>query len=136
MSDVTIDPKKVRPETGALVETGVAAEASDIGSLVVLSTGGWVEANNTTAAGVDGTLGIIVAGSNRTPSGAIASGETISVLVKGPIILGITLTPATAYFTSANAGRIADATSTNARVLGQPMDTDKFLFDPAAANAA
>lgn len=136
MADVTIDPKKVRPESGGVVETGVAGEASDIGSLVVLATAGWVEANNTTAAGVDGTLGIIVAGSNHTPSGAIASGETISVHVFGPIILGITLTPATAYFTSANAGRIADATSTNARILGQPMDTDKFFFNPSVANPA
>ena len=136
MADLTIDPKKVRPETGAIVRTGVATEAMNVGDLVLAVTAGWEMANNTAAAGVDGMLGIVVAGHKHSTTGAVASGETISVHVFGPIVLGVTLVVATPLFTSANDGNIADATSTNARILGHPLDTAVFFFNPSPANPA
>ena len=136
MSDITVSATQVRTLIPSDIQPSlVAGEALTVGNLVQIRNDGVFKANNTTAAGVAGVLGIVMTGSRAAADGSIVIGETVSVLTKGRVFVGVNqaLTTKGTYYTSANAGRIADATSTNARIIGNTITSEILDFNPSAA---
>lgn len=135
MANLSLTVAQVRPLDGAYVRPIESAEDLTVGDLVQVTNSGILKANNTTAAGVAGALGIVVSGSEYRSTGVVKSGEMASVVLWGPVFLTVSLglTSKGTYYTSATAGKIADATSTNARIIGNSLSSEILLLYPSAA---
>lgn len=142
MADITITATQVRPQSALFIaEPAVAGEALTVGNLVQINGSGVaVKADADTAAGQQGTLGLVISGASgrRTTDGSIASGEAISVLLFGLVFVGASaaLDETKTLYASGTAGAITDAAPTLHRVVGTVWSTTTILFNPAPAAAA
>ena len=135
MADVTINATEVRPLVGSVVQRLSAGDRMRLGDEVYVAADGDVEKADASAAGtVAGIIGIVVSGAAADTDGDVANGETVGVLIHGPVYLGTdaSLDETKVYYVSDNAGKLADAAGTNSRVVGNPITTTNFFWHPTA----
>lgn len=150
MADVAnIDGMQLRPVNpfGSTFTHGVAGEALDLDTPFIrqTSTGVWVETDASSAAGVQGLLGVLVGqetGIHPTTT-AIASGADITVLLLGEVFLGqdVAMVADLPLYLSDTTGLIADAPPTNYRPVGSPVvypgetTATVLFFNPTSLNS-
>jgi len=141
MATITIDASKVRPLLGSITRQFVMAEASQCGRWAYVDASGQLnETDAAEAATSEGTVVLIVAGSKQATDGAVASGETVTAVVFGPVAMpGTALDPTTDYYladtTSTVDGLMADAAGTVTRRCGRALESEVFFVNPDIAEA-
>lgn len=141
MAIVTIDPTKVRPLVGAITRPFVMAEASQCGRTCYVDSNDQLSEGDADAAATSqGTLVMIVAGSKQNTSGLVASGETVTAVIFGPVAMpGAALDPTSDYYlantTSTVDGQMGDAAGTVTRRLGRALESEVFFFNPDISEA-
>lgn len=132
MTDLTINAKHVRPLDGCVTSMKVADIATAVGKGVRTTSTGVTPWDSASSAGVKGNIGIIVSGEGHAADGAIAAGETVTVVWFGRLVLGATLDTTKQYWATL-AGAIGDAAQGFGRSIGSPESADIFMFDPDSA---
>jgi hypothetical protein len=138
MTDVTINPKHVRPLVGSTVVPKTCGVTATVGDIVYFYGDDEVRKTDADTAGtVTGRVGQIVAGGRHEPSGAIAVGERVTVLEFGRVSYGpdANLDLTKQYYVSNTAGKMGDVTGTITRRLGAPESSEVFFFNPDAVAA-
>lgn len=138
MANVTVTATQVRPLKGALTRTLTAGEAMALGKGIQVAADGDAELwNATSAAGVQGVIGIVVAGNQAAADGDVAAGEAITVVISGPVYLGpdAALDETKLYFAAATDGVITDVAPANFRAVGYPINTTTLFFAPVSTPA-
>lgn len=135
MANVTVDATNVRPLPGYVGFELDATEAMSVGMVIQVNGSSEAEmANCTTAAGVKGVLGLVVAGGRHAANGAIVAGERVTVVTYGRVYLGeaAALDETRGYYTAATDGLIADTAAANARPIGLATSATVLLFNPTS----
>lgn len=138
MTDVTINPKHIRPLVGSTVVPKTAGEAMDVGDLCYPTDDETVmQTDADTAATLTGRVFLVVAGGAHDPDGAIAEDERVTVLEFGRVSLGpdADLDVSKQYFASNNKGKFGDTAGTVTRRVGAPESSEVLFFNPDAASA-
>lgn len=136
MTTVAINPRHVRPLVGSVVIPGAKAAANmEVGDLVYMSDGANKLVSLTdadTLATVKNKIYQVVAGGRHNPTGAIVTGEAVTLLEFGRVSWGpdADLDVTKQYFASNTAGGVEDAAGTNSRRIGQPETDEIFFFNP------
>jgi hypothetical protein len=122
MAVVTTTPKNIRFLPGALVRQRVAGEALALGDSVSLGTDKKVRK---TANASSKFYGVVVAGDQKQSS--VAAGESVAVVVFGPVTGFSSLPTGKVIWLSATAGKFDDATGTQAAGYAE-SDTELFVM--------
>lgn len=132
MSDVTKTATKIRPLIPSQNVKGLAAEALTLGDVVYRNTDSkWALADASAAATSKGEIGILVAGGQHKPTGAVAAGEMCDVVVNGRVAGFTALEETTDYYLSNTAGALADGAGTVTRFMGHAESAEVFFVEPA-----
>lgn len=138
MATVTVTATQVRPLPGYVAHECEATEAMNVGDVCQINGSEKAEmANATAAAGVKGTLGIVVSGSRHAASGAIVAGERVVLVLNGRVYLGesAALDETKTYYTGAVDGDIVDVPTTYARPIGTPTGATVLNFAVTSTEA-
>lgn len=121
MADLTVVSANIRAITshGAVVVPGIAGATVTIGYLVYQAADGHWEHADANAAGLETALGVAV--ESYDGEDTVAAGNALSVCITGPIGGYTDVTPGALYYVSDTVGRIADATATFDRIIGNGM---------------
>lgn len=126
MGNITCTAADVRPLRGAVIRHFVADAAIDMGAAVYMKSDGEVAESNAGAIGTTlATIGIAVA----TPSGstAAAAGESVDVVVDGPVTGYSSMTPGGLCYTSDTAGSIGTTAGTKDTIVGLSLSATTIL---------
>jgi hypothetical protein len=132
MANLTITAIDVRPLTGAITRKAVANEAMTVGDAVYIdgSSGGLPTVKMTLHAvlATGNFWGIVVAGDPaKLGATAIAIGDTVDVVVFGPVAGFSGATAGGFVWGSDTAGKVADAAGTKSTIVGV-MESPAVLF--------
>lgn len=128
-NEVTVTTTDVRPLTGAVVRRAVASAAIALGDVVYVSSysgnlpvvtkaaGGAVATANPFGIAVSGTLG----------NSSIATGETLDVVVFGPVTGYSSMTSGNTIWVSDTAGRLSTVVGTKSGIVGV-VETPETVF--------
>ena len=107
MADITVTPADVRPLPGAVVQRFKAGATLNVGDAVYIAGDGDVEQANADVAASAQAIGIVVS----APDGATSAsaGDTVDVVVHGPVTGFSGMTPGSLVYASVTAGKVADA---------------------------
>lgn len=100
----------IRPLQGAIIRRYTAGAAIDAGEIVAMMADGFVDPANTAAWDGSCVLGIALADA--------AAGQTVDVVVFGPVVCLIDATPGTAYYASDTAGEPSASVGTKDVLVG------------------
>jgi len=129
MADLSVTAADVRPLHGAVIRRYTAGGSVDMGAVVYVDSNGAVQEADGSAIGTaKPTVGIAVA----TPDGgtSASSGESVDVVVHGPVAGFSSMTPGTIGFVSDTAGAIADSAGTKAFIVGYAESASVFFVRP------
>lgn len=132
MAKVVVDPKQVRPLAGAVTRTAIAGATMKNGYVVRFSASNTVvSARANSHANCKGKLGIVVDGSRHNPNGDVISGETVTLVMLGPVFLGnsVDLDESKIHVLGNGEGDIDDAGGTVTRHLGYPQSNNILWFN-------
>ena len=103
MADLTITAANVLAGANSVVESGVAGATITQGNTLYFdtTTNKWKLADND-----DATVLVRMSGKGGIALNAASDGQPLSVLRAGNVVIGATLTAGTAYYLSANPGKI------------------------------
>lgn len=129
------DVKRVRPLDGAIVRDYELASAAAVGDVVYINSSDLAAKARTNAAATARGLGVVVAGEGHLPGTSFSAGQTVSVVVMGPVsgVTGMDLT-LPVYVSSATAGAMTQTAPSGAntwtQVIGYPLRTDVLMVHP------
>lgn len=116
MADITVTAKNVSPLPDALRRDGIAAGSGNVGDSVYMTASGLVQSDGS-ASGTAVSKGIVVA-AGSSGSLTFASGDTLTVVTRGPVAGFSGATQGGTAYVSDNAGKVADAAGTNSATVG------------------
>jgi hypothetical protein len=132
MADASYTADNIKVMEGAVTRHFIAGEALALGDWVYIASDGEVEKADANAAATAEGAGLVVGCVDDT--GASAAGDPVTVCVFGPVAGFSSLNEGTVYFTSANAGKIADAAPSGAgswtNGAGRAERADVFFVQP------
>jgi hypothetical protein len=132
MSDITVTAANVRPLNGAIIRRGTAGGTLTPGQIVYLDgANGW-KAADASAAASGKVRGLVLSDGNGAVS--FASGQTVDILLFGPVEGFASMTPGAAHYLSETAGAINTAAPSTASavdvVVGWAESATVFFFSP------
>jgi hypothetical protein len=119
-NEITVTTTDVRPLTGAIIRRAVAGEALALGDVVYIS--GYSGNQPVVSKAVGGAVatanpfGIAIAGAMANTT--IASGETLDVVVFGPVTGYSSMTSGNSVWVSDTSGRLSSVVGTKSGVVG------------------
>lgn len=138
MADVVLTPKHVRLLTGSIpVRKIFNSVGGYVGDWVSFDDDNCTLTDADTGTTVSGLVGQIVSGSRHDPTGALIQGETVDVVVLGPVSYGpnVTLDETKQYFISNTPGKMSDTAGTIVRRCGAPLSSNVFFVNPSSTPA-
>jgi hypothetical protein len=139
VTDYTIPATGVRPLEGSVTSHKDAAEAMNVGDWVYVNgSGNAALADGSATETANAQLGQVVAGSRALASGAIASGERVTIVWFGRVAYAdsVALDETKHVYLSDTAGKCADAPGTIIRRLGSPEASNILFINPATVTSA
>lgn len=131
MSDITSTPADAAPLLGAIVKHKKAAYSGTVLDVVYFDANGDCLATDADDAAKSAGWGIVV--STHDGETTFVSGDSISIVVLGPMAGFSGMVEGAFGFISANAGKLADAAGTVTRRMGYSLESDVFFVLPGAA---
>lgn len=138
MANVTVTATQVRALPGAITAMYDAGEAMTVGNVVQMAGDAALDmANASSAATANGTLGIVVAAEGHSPTGAVAAGERVTIVLWGRVYLGesASLDETKVYFVGTTDGVITDVAPAAFRAIGYPLSPTILFFAPVTTEA-
>lgn len=133
---LTINKTRVKPLPGAIVRSGVLAEAVSAGAALTIDTNGKFVKADANAAGLYRGVGVLVNGTtgDGNTSGDFASGATVAICVGGPIAGIDGMDPLLSVWVSSTVGEMTQTKPSGGGIfaspMGYPLAADVLMVSP------
>ena len=134
MANLTVNATEVRPLIGAVVRQITNGDtASYTGRAGFIAADGELDpADASSAAGVTGQMGLIVAGLTADTAGVIDAAEVCTIVLTGPVYMGkdAAMDESAPIYFSEDAGRLTQTKPTISRIAGYAMSPTVMMWNP------
>ena len=139
MADITVTAADVRPLPGAVIQRFTADAALNVGDAVYIKSDGDAAQADADDATQAQAVGIVASAPNGATSAA--AGDTVDVVVAGPVTGFSSMTPGALCYASTTAGKVADAAPAGASgdykwIIGRAISATTILVGPFTDDSA